>query len=91
MLETVLTAIAGRWLTKASMQDSDIQDVATTDKNGKRTGKVANHKRPLPPGLTKQEQNALKKTMRRAHRLDEAFSICGIRIGWSVVIGIVPL
>ena len=47
-------------------------------------------RRPVPPGLTKQEEKVLKKVTRRAHRLDQCINICGIKIGWSAVIGIVP-
>lgn len=48
-------------------------------------------KRALPPGLTSQEEKILNKAKRRAYRLDLClFSLCGLRFGWSSVIGLVP-
>lgn len=49
-------------------------------------------RRALPPGLTESEQAALIKTKRRAYILDASlFSICGLRFGWSSVIGLIPV
>ena len=48
-------------------------------------------KRALPPGLTSQEEKILNKAKKRAYRLDLClFSLCGLRFGWSSVIGLVP-
>lgn len=48
-------------------------------------------KRALPPGLTSQEEKVLNKAKKRAYRLDLClFSLCGLRFGWSSVIGLVP-
>lgn len=48
-------------------------------------------KRALPPGLTPQEEKILNKAKKRAYRLDLClFSLCGIRFGWSSVIGLIP-
>lgn len=48
-------------------------------------------KRALPPGLTPEEERILNKAKKRAYRLDLClFSLCGIRFGWSSVIGLVP-
>ena len=48
-------------------------------------------KRALPPGLTPQEEQVLTKAKSRAYRLDlSLFSLCGLRFGWSSVIGLVP-
>ncbi len=58
--------------------------------NGEKSGKTVKRKRPVPPGLTKQEEKVLKKVTRRAHRLDQCLNICGIKVGWGAVIGIVP-
>ncbi|RPB18962.1 hypothetical protein L211DRAFT_772428, partial [Terfezia boudieri ATCC MYA-4762] len=45
----------------------------------------------LPPGLTQAEQEILVKVKRRAYMLDMSlFSMCGLRFGWSSVIGLVP-
>jgi len=46
----------------------------------------------LPPGLTEAEQEILVKVKRRAYMLDMSlFSLCGLRFGWSSVIGLVPV
>lgn len=48
-------------------------------------------KRALPPGLTPEEEKILNKAKKRAYRLDLClFSLCGLRFGWSSVIGLVP-
>lgn len=46
--------------------------------------------RPPPPGLTAQEAALLRKIQRRAHYLDKGFSLCGIRFGWTAIIGLIP-
>ncbi|PWN88114.1 hypothetical protein FA10DRAFT_268337 [Acaromyces ingoldii] len=57
-----------------------------TNKNGKKKRR----KRPPPPGLTKKEAQLLRKVARRAHYLDKGFSICGLRFGWTAIIGLIP-
>jgi aspartate/methionine/tyrosine aminotransferase len=46
--------------------------------------------RPPPPGLTKKEAQLLKKIARRAHYLDKGFNLCGLRFGWTAIIGLIP-
>ncbi|CAE7215065.1 unnamed protein product [Rhizoctonia solani] len=53
-------------------------------------GKKRRRKRELPPGLSKRDAAILKKVKKRAHYLDKGFSICGIRFGWTFIIGIIP-
>jgi hypothetical protein len=43
--------------------------------------------RELPPGLSKRDAAILKKVKKRAHYLDKGFSVCGLRFGWTFVIG----
>ena len=59
--------------------------------NGNSTGKTIKRKRPVPPGLNKQEEKILKKVTRRAYRLDNCFNFCGIKVGWSAIFGIIPV
>jgi len=48
-------------------------------------------KKALPPGLTPQEEKILNKVKKRAYRLDLClFSLCGLKFGWSSVIGLIP-
>ena len=54
------------------------------------SGKQKRRKRPPPPGLTKKEAQLLRKIGRRAHYLDKGFEICGLRFGWTAIIGLIP-
>lgn len=47
--------------------------------------------RELPPGLSKRDAKILKKIKWRAHYLDKGFRICGLRFGWTFVIGLIPV
>ncbi|KAI0703783.1 hypothetical protein BC835DRAFT_1317583 [Cytidiella melzeri] len=53
-------------------------------------GRERRRKRELPPGLSARDAKILKAVQRRAHYLDKGFTICGMRFGWTFVIGIVP-
>ncbi|CAE6530954.1 unnamed protein product [Rhizoctonia solani] len=53
-------------------------------------GRKKRRKRELPPGLSKRDAAILKKIKKRAHYLDKGFSVCGLRFGWTFVIGIIP-
>ncbi|KAJ8594693.1 hypothetical protein M405DRAFT_760340 [Rhizopogon salebrosus TDB-379] len=53
-------------------------------------GKQRRRKREVPPGLSARDAKILKSVQRRAHYLDKGFSICGLRFGWTFIIGIVP-
>ncbi|KAJ3008924.1 hypothetical protein NUW54_g2971 [Trametes sanguinea] len=46
--------------------------------------------RAVPPGLSERDAKILKSVQRRAHYLDKGFSLCGLRFGWTFVIGIIP-
>ncbi|KAL7268943.1 hypothetical protein RUND412_008414 [Rhizina undulata] len=53
--------------------------------------KMKKRKKALPPGLSEADQKTLVKVKRRAYRLDMAFgSFCGIRVGWSAIVGLFP-
>ncbi|KAM5535967.1 hypothetical protein V8D89_010407 [Ganoderma adspersum] len=53
-------------------------------------GRQRRRKRETPPGLSKRDVKVLKSVQRRAHYLDKGFHICGMRFGWTFVIGIIP-
>lgn len=56
---------------------------------GKKTQK---RRKAVPPSLSENDAHVLTKVKRRAYRLDYSlFNLCGIRFGWSSVIGLVPL
>lgn len=45
----------------------------------------------MPPGLSDRDAAILRSVKKRAHYLDKGFSLCGIRFGWTFVIGLVPV
>jgi len=53
-------------------------------------GKKRRRRREIPPGLSARDAKILKSVQRRAHYLDKGFSLCGMRFGWTFVIGIIP-
>ncbi|EJF64979.1 hypothetical protein DICSQDRAFT_100518 [Dichomitus squalens LYAD-421 SS1] len=53
-------------------------------------GRQRRRRRETPPGLSKRDVKVLRSVQRRAHYLDKGFSICGMRFGWTFVIGIIP-
>jgi len=54
-------------------------------------GKTKRRKKALPPGLSGEDEKTLIKVKRRAYRLDMALgSFCGMKVGWSSLIAIIP-
>ncbi|KAI0036973.1 hypothetical protein K488DRAFT_75557 [Vararia minispora EC-137] len=53
-------------------------------------GRVKRRKRELPPGLSQRDLKILRSVNRRAHYLDKGFNLCGLRFGWTFLIGIIP-
>lgn len=47
--------------------------------------------RATPPGLSARDAKILKSVQRRAHYLDKGFNICGLRFGWTFILGIIPM
>lgn len=80
--ETPLNKVSG------PTEDPYFETVPATRLGFKTTKK---RKKALPPGLTAQEEKILNKVKKRAYRLDLClFSLCGLRFGWSSIIGLVP-
>ena len=53
--------------------------------------KMKRVRKALPPGISDHDAKVLTKVKRRAYRLDMSlFSCCGVRFGWSSVIGFIP-
>ncbi|KAI5961192.1 uncharacterized protein KGF55_004117 [Candida pseudojiufengensis] len=52
--------------------------------------KGAKRKRKLPSYIPKHDLKILNKVKSRAYTLDLQLSLCGLRIGWSAVIGLIP-
>ncbi|KAF5343427.1 hypothetical protein D9758_011851 [Tetrapyrgos nigripes] len=53
-------------------------------------GRQKRRRRDIPPGLSKRDAKILKSIQRRAHYLDKGFSLCGLRFGWTFIIGLIP-
>ena len=80
------------WTRLTFWQNPFEEEVEVLDRRGQPTGKVRTQKRAVPNGLTDNDTRVLKKVRRRAYRLDMSlFNCCGIRFGWSSVIGIIPV
>ncbi|KAF7977163.1 hypothetical protein HWV62_4591 [Athelia sp. TMB] len=54
-------------------------------------GKKKRRKRAAPPGLSARDAKILKSVQRRAHYLDKGFKICGLRFGWTFLLGLIPM
>ncbi|KAK9475178.1 uncharacterized protein V1510DRAFT_359207 [Dipodascopsis tothii] len=53
--------------------------------------KGSRRKRTAPPGISEHDAQVLHKVLRRAHYLEMCLgSICGVRMGWGSVIGLIP-
>jgi len=57
-----------------------------TDENGRQQLR----KREIPPGLSKRDARVLKSVKKHSHRLDAGLSLCGFRVGWTFVVGLIP-
>lgn len=76
---------------KFGTEDPYFEHVPATRLNGTPSGKLKKRKKALPPGISDHDAKVLTKVKRRAYRLDlSLFNCCGIRFGWSSVIGLVP-
>lgn len=52
--------------------------------------KGAKRKRRLPDFIGKHDLAVLNSVKRKAYRLDLQLSICGVRLGWAGIIGLIP-
>jgi len=73
-------------------EDPYFETVPATRLDGRPSSKKGKKRRKaLPPGISDHDAKVLTKVKRRAYRLDMSlFNCCGIRFGWSSVIGIIP-
>lgn len=77
---------------KFGMEDPYFETVPATRLDGRPSSKKGKKRRKaMPAGLSDHDAKVLTKVKRRAYRLDMSlFNCCGIRFGWSSVIGIIP-
>ncbi|EER38859.1 conserved hypothetical protein [Histoplasma capsulatum H143] len=70
-------------------EDPYFETVHATNLLGRPTTKKK--RKAAPEGISARDAKILTKVKRRAYRLDLClFNFCGIRFGWSSVIGLVP-
>ncbi|KLO14254.1 hypothetical protein SCHPADRAFT_903434 [Schizopora paradoxa] len=81
---------AGLKVMKKNLSQYETQDPLYENYVDKK-GKTRQRKREIPPGLSKRDANILKSVNRRAHYLDKGFNFCGLRFGWTAIIGIIPM
>ncbi|KAB5570785.1 PH domain-containing protein [Coniochaeta sp. 2T2.1] len=91
-----MASLIGKALAKRTLKDAAQKNINTSNPFEERVeispGKFKTKKRGIPDGLSPNDQKVLKKVRRRAYRLDMSlFNCCGIRFGWSSVIGIIPV
>ncbi|EHK99508.1 PH-containing protein [Glarea lozoyensis ATCC 20868] len=71
-------------------EDPYFESVPATRIDGKQSKKMKKMPKALPPGISEHDGKVLTKVKRRAYRLDSGWSLLGMRVGWSSVIGIIP-
>lgn len=97
-----MASLIGKALVKKTLKDTAQrntnsqnpfeEEIPVYGRDGRPTGKVKKRKRAIPPEFSAHDGAVLKKVRRRAYRLDMSlFNCCGIRFGWSSVIGIIPV
>jgi len=72
-------------------EDPYFETVPATRLDGRPSKKTKKRRKALPAGISEHDGKVLTKVKRRAYRLDMSlFNCCGIRFGWSSLIGIIP-
>jgi len=72
-------------------EDPYFEQVPATRLDGRPSSKTKKIRKALPAGISEHDGKVLTKVKRRAYRLDMSlFNCCGLRFGWSSVIGIIP-
>ncbi|GBL51732.1 hypothetical protein ACI3LY_003492 [Candidozyma auris] len=96
MYTYILQWIANRFLKENQLNRLGVEDpyyeeipVNTNEKTGKTTYKRV--KRQIPKGLSQNDINVLQTVRKRAYRYDMWFSVLGFKLGWSNVVGVVPV
>ncbi|OJD17891.1 hypothetical protein AJ78_02063 [Emergomyces pasteurianus Ep9510] len=75
--------------TRFGQEDPYFETVPATDLFGRQ--KTKKKRKAAPNGISPNDERVLTKVKRRAYRLDLCLcNFCGIRFGWSSVIGLVP-
>lgn len=79
------------WQHLTVVQDPYFETVPATRLNGRPSKKGKKRRKALPPGISEHDGKILTRVKRRAYFLDMSLcNCCGIRFGWSSLIGIIP-
>ncbi|KAF3769049.1 hypothetical protein M406DRAFT_287106 [Cryphonectria parasitica EP155] len=94
MSQAVVNMLAKKVLSDAAQKNINAKDpffeeVKVNDRHG--NAKVKKQKKGIPPGVSQHDAKILMSVRKRAYWLDlSLFNLCGIRFGWSAVIGLFP-
>ncbi|ODQ81520.1 hypothetical protein BABINDRAFT_179231 [Babjeviella inositovora NRRL Y-12698] len=93
-----MTAIVSKWaLNKSHITDNlavgGTEDpyYEPEDANKKRSWYHRKHMKQLPAYLSENDIRVLKSVRQNAYRLDLQVKICGYRLGWAGIIGLIPV
>lgn len=96
MFQFILKWIANRFLRDNQLNRLGVEDpyyeqipVSTDEKTGKT--KYRKVKRVPPKGLLQNDVNVLQTVRKKAYRYDMWFGVFGFKLGWSNVVGLVPV
>lgn len=86
--------IANKYVSKRIVHEFGVQDpyheyIEYTLDDG--TTKTEKKKRALPVGISAHDEKILVALRKRAYKLELFFSILGVNVGWTAVIGFIPL
>ena len=97
MTSAVAKMISKRLLSESAQnkfgrQDPYFETMPATDLHGnpKPHSKPGRVKRTPNPLIPEPDREVLTKVKRRAYRLDNCISFCGIKFGWSSIVGFIP-
>ncbi|KAI9887260.1 MAG: hypothetical protein M1823_000931 [Watsoniomyces obsoletus] len=71
-------------------KDDPYFETVPADELSGRPSKNKRQSKKLPPGICEQDKKILTKARRRAYFLDCGINICGLQVGMSSLIGLVP-
>lgn len=96
MSKFILNWVANRFLKDNQLNRIGVEDpyyenvpINTNEKTGKTTYKKI--KREPPKGLSQNDVSVLQTVRKRAYRYDMWFSVLGLKVGWSNIVGVVPV
>lgn len=93
----VVALIAKRVLKDSAEKNINVVDprykyIDIIGRGGQPTGKKKRVEKEIPDSISKKDAVILQSVRKRAYALDMSlFSLCGVKFGWSSVIGFIPV